>query len=154
MKHLRITRGASVLATMSLGLAALVSVATAPAASASPADCATWPWPSSLPQGTVVRQVGLVGPGNKSIKLVVGNINGRQAGWAVIGGITTRQDLFWFDVSTTGGNGNMQCGPFSSAGPGERWWTPAHYASSDPNLRFRACARAAGTSTNICTTWW
>ncbi|WP_026412024.1 hypothetical protein [Actinomadura oligospora] len=154
MKQIRVTRGASVLAALSLGLASLGSVATAPAASASPSDCASWPRPASLPKGTVVREQWLSGPGGKSVKLVVGNINGRQAGWAVIGGVTTKRDLFWFDVSTTGGNGNMQCGPFYSSNANEPWWTPAHYASSDPNLRFRACALAADTSKALCTDWW
>ncbi|MFC5181029.1 hypothetical protein [Actinomadura harenae] len=152
MKHIRITRGASVLAALSLGLTSLASVATAPAASATPAECASWPRPSSLPHGTVIREEAL--EGDKSIKLVVGQINGRQAGWAVIGGWTGMHDFFWLDVSTTGGNGNMQCGPFSSSGPNEPWWTPAHYASSDPNLRFRACARAAWTDYDVCTSWW
>lgn len=154
MKHIRITRGAPVLAALSLGLASLTSVATAPAASATPQECASWPRPATLPKGTVIREEALEGDGNKSIKLVVGQINGRQAGWAVIGGQTTQRDLFWFDVSTTGGDGNMQCGPFSSSSPYEPWWTPAHYASADPNLRFRACARAAWTDYNVCTSWW
>ncbi|MEV5571551.1 hypothetical protein AB0L06_15990 [Spirillospora sp. NPDC052269] len=154
MKHIRLTGAASVVAAMSLGLASLASVATAPAASATVADCADWPWPSSLPHGSVEQQRTLPGGDGKSIKLVVGTINGRQAGWAVIGGITTSDDLFWLDVSDDGGKSNMQCGPFWSGGPSQRWWTPANYSSSQASHVFRACGRVKGVGFDVCTSWW
>lgn len=138
--------------TAAVGLVA-VQLALPGAASADPANCSSWPNPVNATSTYTVASVSF---SRARAELRFGNINGRQAGWARLAGAFNNGDQYWLDVSSTRGNGWIQCGPFTYTGDGggdPRNFTPAHYTSSDPNLVFRACGKTAGSSASWCTGW-
>lgn len=62
-----------------------------------------------------------------------------------------KTDLVGVDVSSTGGDGWIQCGPFPASNTSE---SKAHHTDpNNPNLVFRACAKEKGEEPK-CTRWW
>jgi hypothetical protein len=131
-----------------LGVLVGTLITVASPASASPSNCATWPNPANATNTSTVAHVWM---GDTKVELRFGYLNGRQAGWARLANAIRRGDKFWLDVSSTRGNGWIQCGPFTW--PDSGTYTPAHYTSSDPNTVFRACGRTAGSNASWCTGW-
>ncbi|MGW0467790.1 hypothetical protein ACWDX6_21390 [Streptomyces sp. NPDC003027] len=148
----------TVLSCLALASGALV-LTTAPPAAASPADCQNWRAADAATDKWTVTSTplttGYTLPYNRrQVDLRAGNINGVQHGWTRIVGYTKAGDKYWMDVSRDGGRSWIQCGPFTLTRDGESPWTPAHAASPDPNLRFRACGRAADEGQSACGPWW
>jgi len=101
--------------------------------------------------GTIKRSVDL--GGGRRAELHVGYVNGVQRGWARISGATRRGDQVWMDWSTTGGNGWLQCGPFTVQSDGSPNTSAAQKVRGDlPAWVFRACGLVNGVGK--CTGWW
>lgn len=102
--------------------------------------------------GTIKRSVDL--GGGRRAELHVGYVNGVERGWARISGATRRGDQVWMDWSTTGGNGHMQCGPFTVQSDGSPNTSAAQRVRNDlPAWVFRACGLVNGVGK--CTDpWW
>ncbi|MGP4103726.1 hypothetical protein [Nonomuraea sp. KM90] len=146
---LRTRRMGTALAAMAVTLAA--TAVTAGQASAAPEDCASWPSPSRATEKELAETA--VPKDGTYVGLWFGKLNGRGIGWAKISGFSG--DKYWLDVSHTGGRDWFQCGPFTLTGTGPRGGqTPAHYTDPSPSVVFRACGRAYGASTSLCTGWY
>ncbi|MGW4205271.1 hypothetical protein [Streptomyces sp. NPDC004726] len=128
---------------------------TASTAQASVADCTNGangfvsvPYNKS---GTVKASVSL---GYTTAELHVGRVNGRDRGWAKITGPTWKGDLVWMDWTSTGGNGWVQCGPWSVQSNGSPNTSAAQVVKpNDSQWLFRACGREIG-GTSKCSNWW
>jgi hypothetical protein len=146
---LRSTRVGTALAALALTLTA--TAVTAGQASATPADCASWP---SAANATNAYIGASESPGDSTyVNLWFGKINGRGAGWASISGFSG--DKVWLDVTHNRGASWVQCGPFALSGSGRLGKrTPAHYTNPDPNVLFRACGREANAVRSICSGWY
>lgn len=101
--------------------------------------------------GAVIHSVDL--GGGRRAELHRGLVNGVDRGWAKITGSTRVGDKVWLDWSTTGGNGWLQCGPWSVNSNGSPNTSAAQRVTSDPAWVFRACGIIVGGTTK-CTPWW
>ncbi|WP_329425995.1 hypothetical protein OG339_37710 [Streptosporangium sp. NBC_01495] len=140
--------------------AVLVTAATLGAATAAPAqatiqDCATYGF-VNISYNQAGGQQSSVGLGSgRSVGLLttlVSSTPGRHA-FAKITGSTRPGDQVWLDWSTTGGNGHIQCGPFSVQSTGSPNTSAAKILN--PGVSgwvFRACGKIVGGSTK-CTGW-
>jgi hypothetical protein len=84
-------------------------------------------------------------------------VNGRQVGFAYIGGGVIPGDRVWMDWSTHRGDpryGWIQCGPFYVPDYGAGRRTYAKPTSSNVNYVFRACSRLTDEEITRCTPWW
>jgi hypothetical protein len=153
------------LATAAMVLAGVSVVGAAPA-SATAADCENGAngfidIPDNLtgaraPTGNNPRILTGSGANTIEVRLEYGTVSGRQRGWAHLYPRGDRRllsgDQVWMDWTTNNGASWLQCGPFT-AGNLQSKTSAAKTTSSDPNYRFRACARLVGFSTQ-CTDWW
>lgn len=131
-----------------VALTTLSAATVAAPASADPANCKTWPWPNPNVEG---RQRGIVSLAPATyVTLRTGYLNGQTVGWAEIHGYSP-SDQVWMDVSSTGGNGWIQCGPWHATTSTR---SKAHTVDpNNDNLVFRACGKAYG-GVSKCTPWW
>jgi hypothetical protein len=81
-------------------------------------------------------------------------VNGRQVGFAYLGGYTNPGDRVWMDWSTNGGRTWVQCGPFSASQHGQGVRTYGQRTDPSPAWVFRACSRLSGEERTRCTAWW
>ncbi|MBA2806343.1 hypothetical protein E0500_002415 [Streptomyces sp. KM273126] len=148
---------AATTATLALGLGIAVS-GPVPAAHATAAECERgangFVDISDDLGGREARAVDL--GGGVWVTLEYGQVSGAQRGWAKIRGSGTRNgDLVWMDWTTTGGNGWLQCGPFSvDRGAGTSKTSAAKTTSSSPAYQFRACGKRLSVGQSKCTSWW
>jgi hypothetical protein len=138
--HIAAAIGVTAASFLSVGLGS----PTLPA-HAAPGDCST-----ASPMGaTDVRTVRSVNNNGRIIELRIGNLSGRQYGWARIAN-PGAGDLVWMDFSQDGGFTWKQCGPYTAD---RRQFSEAVTTSRDPNRMFRACGTAGGAPTK-CTPWF
>jgi len=143
-------------ATVIALIAVTSAVFAATPASASVAECVNGANGfTSIPynlSGSIIRSVDL--GGGRRAELHAGNVAGVRRGWARISGSTLYGDKVWMDWSTTGGNGWLQCGPFTVQGNGLPNTSAAQVVRPDlVNWVFRACGVIVG-GTGRCTGWW
>ncbi|MFI7133937.1 hypothetical protein ACIBQ1_50245 [Nonomuraea sp. NPDC050153] len=140
-----------------LSLVLTGTMATTGQASASPANCSSWPSPAGATNKSIGAEVRLDAQNSGHagyVALSFGTLkNNRRAGWARLTGSYEVGYKFWFDVSSTRGNGWIQCGPFTYVTEKPNY-TPAHYTSADPNLVFRACGKSPYYPQSQCTGWY
>ncbi|GAA2624155.1 hypothetical protein [Paractinoplanes durhamensis] len=79
---------------------------------------------------------------------VFAKIQPRQNG----SGYTRPGNQVWLDWSTTGGNGWLQCGPFSVSANNAPNTSAAQRTNSSSSWVFRACGLVDGIGG--CTSWW
>ncbi|MET8578264.1 hypothetical protein [Streptomyces sp. NPDC005012] len=153
MRLMRTRAWATAVLLFGAGLGGVVG--TASTAQASVAECSNGangfvsiPYNKS---GSVKTSVSL---GRTTVQLHVGPISGKDYGWAKITGSTVKGDQVWLDWTTTGGNGWLQCGPWSVQSDGAPNTSAAQVVKyTDSQWLFRACGKQVGGSSK-CTAWW
>lgn len=107
--------------------------------------------------GAVQRRVTMkddIPGGRVTLTQDAGTIGGNSRGWARISGNLEVGDQLWMDWSTDGTRSFRQCGPFRVNNSVLTSATTSARLTGGSNVRFRACARLAGTSVSVCNDWW
>jgi hypothetical protein len=122
------------------------ALTTAGTASASVADCASWPTaPSGGSTAVSDDYFGI------KVEIRQGSLGG-QVGWAQISGATAVGDQVWMDY--TAGGPIVSCGPFKVTTKRGVARSKAHYTSSSSSVAFRACVKTVGSTVRYCGQWW